>query len=215
MALDAELIRDIVIAALLHDIGHAALNDEVLQYPVTRLGSEELRRYRIHTIFSERVALAADMQRIAPIIRSHHERWDGRGFPDALPGEAIPLGSRILAVADAYDDFCAGRIDGRALSALEARATVIEGRGKQFDPAAVDAFSSIFLDASPKLVEPRLQLRTGDLRPGHTLAEDLLSPEGVMLLSAGRQLDEDMIGRIREFDRRYDLQLTLTVKNLG
>jgi response regulator RpfG family c-di-GMP phosphodiesterase len=113
MALDAGSTHDLAIAALLHDIGHIGLSDAVLARPVSRLDSDELRRYRLHPVLGEQALLASDdMQGVAPLIRAHHERWDGQGFPDGLRGEAIPLGARILSVADSFEDLRHGRIDG-------------------------------------------------------------------------------------------------------
>ena len=212
MGLDAEATRDLPIAALLHDIGHIGLSDAVLARPLNRLDVSELQRYRLHPVLGEQALLASDdMQGVAPLIRSHHERWDGRGFPDGLRGAAIPLGARILAVADAFEDLRGGRIDGQALSPLDARRTVLAGRGSQFDPDVVDAFASLFSSAPPKPVVPTLRLRTAELRAGHTLTQDFVSPEGVLLLSAGQRLDDDLIGRICAFERRHDLALTLSV----
>ncbi len=163
-------------------------------------------------MLGEQALLASDdMQGVAPLIRAHHERWDGQGFPDGLRGAAIPLGARILAVADAFEDLRSGRIDGQALSPLDARRTVLAGRGSQFDPDVVDAFASLFSAAPPKPMVPTLRLRTAELRAGHTLTQDFVSPEGVLLLSAGQRLDDDLIGRICAFERRHDLALTLSV----
>ena len=213
MALDAECARDLPIAALLHDIGHIGLSDAVLARPMHRLGGEELRRYRLHPVLGEQALLASDdMQGVAPLIRSHHERWDGRGFPDGLSGAAIPLGARILAVADAYEDLRSGRIDGQALSLLNARHAVIAGRGSRFDPDVISAFDSLFSVAPSTPVVPSLRLRTADLRAGQTLTEDFMSPEGVLLLSAGQRLNDSLIDRIRGFERRHDLTLMLSVQ---
>ena len=212
MGLDADATRDLPIAALLHDIGHIGLSDAVLTRPLNRLDGSELQRYRLHPVLGEQALLASDdMQGVAPLIRAHHERWDGQGFPDGLRGAAIPLGARILAVADAFEDLRSGRIDGQALSPLDARRTVLAGRGSQFDPDVVDAFASLFSSAPPKPIVPTLRLRTAELRAGHTLTQDFVSPEGVLLLSAGQRLDDDLIGRICAFERRHDLALTLSV----
>ena len=212
MTLDAGTAHDLPIAALLHDIGHIGLSDAVLARPVNRLDRDELRRYRLHPVLGEQALLASDdMQGVAPLIRAHHERWDGQGFPDGLRGAAIPLGARILAVADAFEDLRNGRIDGLALSPLDARRAVLAGRGSQFDPTVVDAFESLFSAAPPKPTVQTLRLRTADLRAGHTLAQDFVSPEGVLLLSAGQQLNDDLIGRICAFERRHGLALTLGV----
>jgi response regulator RpfG family c-di-GMP phosphodiesterase len=213
MTLDADTAHDLPIAALLHDIGHIGLTDAVLARPVNRLDSDELRRYRLHPVLGEQALLASDdMQGVAPLIRAHHERWDGLGFPDGLRGSAIPLGARILAVADAFEDLRSGRIDGQALSPLDARRTILAARGSQFDPTVVDAFASLFSSAPPKPTVAKLRLRTADLRAGQTLAQDFVSPEGVLLLSAGQQLNDDLIGRIRAFERKHGLALTLTVQ---
>lgn len=208
-----DLLRDLPIAALLHDIGHIGLSDAVLARPVSRLDRDELRRYRLHPVLGEQALLVSDdMQGVAPLIRAHHERWDGQGFPDGLRGTAIPLGARILALADAFEDLRGGRIDGQALSLPDARQAVLAGRGSQFDPAVVDAFASLFSAAPPKPRGVTLRLRTAELRAGHTLAQDFVSPEGVLLLSAGQRLNDDLIARIVAFERKHGLALTLAVR---
>lgn len=208
-----DLLRDLPIAALLHDIGHIGLSDEVLARPLSRLDRDELKRYRLHPVLGEQALLASDdMQGVAPLIRAHHERWDGQGFPDGLRGTAIPLGARILAVADTFEDLRHGRIDGQSLSPLDARHAVIAGRGSQFDPGVVDAFVSLFSAAPPKPPAPTLRLRTAELRVGHILTRDFVSPEGVLLLSAGQRLNDDLIGRICAFERKHGLTLTLAVQ---
>ncbi len=213
MAVDANTAQDLPIAALLHDIGHIGLSDAVLARPVNRLDRDELRRYRLHPVLGEQALLASDdMQGVAPLIRAHHERWDGQGFPDGLRGAAIPLGARILAVADAYEDLLSGRLDGQSLSPPEARRAVLAGRGTQFDPAVVDAFASLFSATPPKPTVPTRQLRTAELRVGHVLVRDFVSPEGVLLLSAGQRLGEDLIERIRTFERKHELTLLLDVQ---
>lgn len=216
MTLDASTARDLPIAALLHDIGHIGLSDALLARPVNRLDRDELQRYRLHPVLGEQALLASDdMQGVAPLIRSHHERWDGQGFPDGLRGAAIPLGARILAVADAFEDLRSGRIDGDALSPLDARRAVLAGRGGPFDPNVVDAFASLFSNVLPRPEQPALRLRTADLCTGHTLAQDFVSPEGVLLLSAGQRLNDDLIGRILAFERKHRLALTLAVQPTG
>ncbi|MBX9964660.1 MAG: HD domain-containing protein, partial [Burkholderiales bacterium] len=181
--------------------------------PVSRLDSDELRRYRLHPVLGEQALLASDdMQGVAPVIRAHHERWDGKGFPDGLRGAAIPLGARILAVADAFEDLRSGRINGQALSTQGARHAVLAGRGSEFDPAVVDAFESLYAAAPPKPTAVTLGLPTEELRAGHILAQNFVSPEGVLLLSAGHELNDDLIDRIRSFERKHGLVLKLAVQ---
>ncbi len=84
-----------------------------------------------------------DMRGVAAIIRSHHERWDGTGFPDGLKGDAIPPGARILALANDYDAVQIGTLSAKKLNSDEAKQYVIEGRGFRYDPAVCDAFSEL------------------------------------------------------------------------
>ena len=197
MAVDADTARNLPIAGLLHDIGHIGLSDAVLARPVGRLGPQDLQRYRLHPVLGEQALLASDdMQGVAPLIRAHHERWDGQGFPDGLRGAAIPLGARILAVADAFEDLRSGRMDGRSQDPAEACHAVLAGRGSQFDPAVVDAFVGLFSTPTACPAVAPMRLPAADLRAGHILAQDFVSPEGVLLLSAGHQLNDELIGTV-------------------
>jgi response regulator RpfG family c-di-GMP phosphodiesterase len=213
MGLDADMSREVPIAALLHDIGHIGLSDTILSRPLNRLDREDLQRFRLHPVLGEQALMACDdMQGVAPLIRAHHERWDGRGFPDGLRGEAIPIGARVLAVADGFEDLRLGHLDGQALSVADARRAAIDARGTRFDPAVVDAFDSLFSTVQAPPPSSLLHLRPFELQPGHELAQDFISAEGVLLLSAGQTLDKDLIGRICAFERKVDVALTLAVQ---
>jgi HD-GYP domain-containing protein (c-di-GMP phosphodiesterase class II) len=94
-------------------------------------------------VIGERIIAGAPaLERIAPLVRSSHERWDGRGYPDALAGEDIPLGARIVAVADAFAAMTAGRPYRPARNAAEALVELRDCAGSQFDPAVVAAFAA-------------------------------------------------------------------------
>ncbi len=96
---------------------------------------------RRHTLAGERIIAAAPaLSNVARLVRSSHERWDGDGYPDALAGEAIPLGARIVAVADAFDAMTSDRPYRTAISRADALAELHRCAGTQFDPAVVDAF---------------------------------------------------------------------------
>ena len=98
------------------------------------------------------------------------------------------------------------------MSLADAHRAVLAGRGNQFDPTVVDAFASLFSAAPPKPTVATLRLRTAELHAGQTLAQDFVSPEGVLLLSAGQRLNDDLIGRICAFERKHGLALTLAVQ---
>ncbi|WP_353739422.1 HD domain-containing phosphohydrolase [Accumulibacter sp.] len=97
----ARLEQDIFVATLLHDIGKIGFSDKLLAHPVSRMSGEDVGTYRRHPIAGETALMPlAELKEAARIIRSHHERFDGQGFPDGLQGASIPLGSRILSVAN-------------------------------------------------------------------------------------------------------------------
>jgi HD-GYP domain-containing protein (c-di-GMP phosphodiesterase class II) len=130
-------------AADLHDIGKVAVPRSILDKP-SRLDPGEWEFIARHTIIAERILGAAHALRpVAALVRSSHEHYDGNGYPDRLAGDAIPLGSRIVAVCDAYDAMTSDRPYRPALSAQEALAELRRCAGTQFDPAVVAAFCRV------------------------------------------------------------------------
>jgi HD-GYP domain-containing protein (c-di-GMP phosphodiesterase class II) len=129
-------------AASLHDVGKAAIPDEIL-LKEGPLDVDEWALMRRHTLIGERILDAAPaLARAAKLVRWSHERWDGHGYPDGISGEQIPLGSRIIAVCDAYDAMTSERPYRKAMSALEAMRELQRSAGAQFDPAVVRAVVS-------------------------------------------------------------------------
>jgi response regulator RpfG family c-di-GMP phosphodiesterase len=128
---------------LLHDVGKIGIPDGILQKPGP-LSPAERRRMQTHTVLGEAMlsGVAFLQGEGLKIVRSHHERWDGRGYPDQLAGEEIPLGARIFAVADALDAMTSHRPYRRAMSWHAARTEILDQRRRQFDPDVVDAFVS-------------------------------------------------------------------------
>lgn len=213
LGLDQPASHEVFIAALMHDIGHIGLSDHILAKPVSKMAPEEATRYRLHPIFGEQALLVLDdMQPVAALIRSHHERHDGKGFPDGLKGDAIPLGARILAIADTYEDMQSGHFISECLSASDARVMIGRGAGSQFDPLVAEAFLGLFAKPAAPSPHRNLKLRTDELRPGMVLACDFLSQEGVLLLSADHVLTEELIVRIRTFEQRSGKSLLMSIR---
>ncbi len=126
--------------ALLYDIGKLAVPDYILNKP-GKLTAAEFERMKIHTVVgAEIVSTIGFPYPVAPIVRHHHERWDGRGYPDGLKGEEIPITARILALADCYDVMSQDRPYSKRLTREETIAFLRENRGTQFDPRLVDLF---------------------------------------------------------------------------
>jgi hypothetical protein len=153
-----------------------------------------------------------DMHVVANIIRSHHERYDGQGYPDGLAGDMIPLGASILAVADTYDDLQIGHLSSTPLNAADARSMIARGRGTQFHPEVVDVFLQMLLKAAPVAEAPPRMLRTSQLRPGMVLARDLLSSEGAVLLTADHVLTVELIKRLKLREGRDGIEMILPIK---
>jgi response regulator RpfG family c-di-GMP phosphodiesterase len=129
---------------LLHDVGKIGIPDQILQKPGP-LTRGERRRMQTHTVLGEQMLGGVAVLQGAGlrIVRSHHERWDGKGYPDGMGGTEIPLGARIFAVADSLDAMTSHRPYRRALSWKTASAEIFAQSGKQFDPEIVDAFREV------------------------------------------------------------------------
>jgi putative nucleotidyltransferase with HDIG domain len=137
--LDLEAVRNVELGAVLHDIGKVRVPESILNKPGP-LDDDEWAVMRTHPEVGEHILRPIrSLQAILPIVRHHHERWDGNGYPDKLSGRAIPLGARIVAVCDAYRAMTEDRPYRAALSIAEARRELEEGAGAQFDPECVEA----------------------------------------------------------------------------
>ena len=129
--------------AMLHDIGKIGISDQILNKP-SALNEDELAIMRTHPEIGYRIAMASpDLAPIADLILTHHERWDGKGYPNQIAGEKIPLLSRILAVADAYDAMTEDRVYRKALPRERAIEEIRKNAGTQFDPQIAEVFLDI------------------------------------------------------------------------
>ncbi|WEK53410.1 MAG: response regulator [Candidatus Cohnella colombiensis] len=132
-------------AAPLHDIGKIGIPDEILLKP-GRFEPHEFERMKLHTSIGENILAGTSFQVLklaGTIARSHHEKWDGTGYPEGLKGEQIPIEARIVALADFYDALTHERPYKRAWTSEEAVAEIIKQKGQHFDPDIVDAFLQI------------------------------------------------------------------------
>ncbi len=131
---------ELALYALLHDIGKVGVDDRILNKP-GRLDEEEWEQMKKHSEIGYRIAASAmELSHVADYILSHHERWDGKGYPRGLAGEQIPLLSRLLAIVDAYDAMTEDRVYRRALSNEEALREIVRRAGTQFDPQLAARF---------------------------------------------------------------------------
>ena len=170
IGLDPSQMQALLTAAFLHDIGKLAVPEHIINKP-GKLTHEEFEKMKIHP------AVGADILErvkfpypVVPIVRSHHEAWDGSGYPDGLKGEEIPIGARILTAVDCFDALASDRPYRKAMSLDEAMAVVRKGSGKQFDPQIVALLDSRYLS-----LEEKARQQIGKFEP---LKTDLLVERG-------------------------------------
>ncbi|WP_407929497.1 HD-GYP domain-containing protein [Heliomicrobium gestii] len=134
---EAEVIK---IAGLLHDIGKIGIRDEILFKP-GKLTPDEFEAIKAHPVTGEKICASIHtLAPVLPLIRHHHEAYNGKGYPDGLQGEDIPLGGRILAIADTYDALTSNRPYRKALPQAEALAILRSHAGEQWDPDLTACF---------------------------------------------------------------------------
>jgi len=193
-------VQDVFLAALLHDVGKIGLPDYLLEKSYASLTGEERSIVYKHPIKGQTALMALEqLHGAAILIRSHHEHFDGHGYPDKLVGLEIPLGARIIAVANEYDAVQIGTLTSKRLKQPDAVLFIQEGRGQRYDPAVVDAFMSVTKSSTQAVQELALHLE--QLKSGMVLSRDLMSNEGDLLLSKDHVLDASLIGQIRGFEQ--------------
>lgn len=215
MGLSPAESQDVFLAGLLHDIGKIGLPDLLLVKPVPQMTGDELGLYRKHPVKGEQSVMALEELRgAAKIVRSHHERFDGQGYPDGLMGLGIPIGARILCVANDYDGLQIGSLSVRRYTQEDAKKLIAEGKGKRYDPQVIEAFLEIV-----GKVEVRdtgeIELGVADLKPGMILSRDLVTRDGVLLLAADYILDANLVRQIRDYAASENIVMRIHVRTSG
>ncbi|MCE2745552.1 MAG: HD domain-containing protein [Burkholderiales bacterium] len=207
-------LQDIYVASLLHDIGKLGLSDDTLFKPVVELKGDARVALMKHPMKAQAAFHGlSEMVHVSEIIRHHHERYDGQGFPDGLEGDGIPLGARILAVAEDYDELQQGWLAAKTFDELQAQAFLVGAAGKRYDPKVIAVLPTALekLKAAEKANEKILHGE--DLYEGLVLARDFEGPDGFMWLSKGHVVSRHFIGRVREAEQQHGVQLKIyTVK---
>ncbi len=146
LQLSSKEMNELSLLTLLHDIGKLCINPNILQKPGS-LTSVEWEEMKLHTELGCRIVQTIPgLARVADLILSHHEHWDGNGYPRGLKGEEIPLQCRILAVADAFDAMTNDRVYRKAMNREEAILEIERNAGTQFDPEITSLFIKIIMD---------------------------------------------------------------------
>lgn len=158
MGLPDRLVQRIEIAAMLHDIGMMLLPDTILLSP-GNLNEEQKAQMRMHPLLSVQMMQGMEfLEQEIPAVRYHHERFDGKGYPDGLAGPAIPLTARILSIADCFDAITSPRAYRDAMDPKTAVTELQKGAGSQFDPAVITALTSVWNKLGERIIDiPNLQ----------------------------------------------------------
>ncbi|HUB35502.1 MAG TPA: HD-GYP domain-containing protein, partial [Solirubrobacteraceae bacterium] len=167
IGLEQELCERMSHAAPLHDVGKVAIPDAILLKP-GKLTAEERAIVETHAEEGHRLlkgSSSAILDMAATIALSHHEKWDGSGYPRGVKGEAIPLEGRIVAIADVFDALTSDRVYRKAFAVEEAVAMMGEERGRHFDPVLLDAFMEVLGRSGP---DAREQVRADPMAVAET-----------------------------------------------
>ncbi|RQT28976.1 HD domain-containing phosphohydrolase [Burkholderia contaminans] len=204
--------QDVYFAGLLHGIGKLSLPDELLRKPLTKMTAEEHGLYLQHPLRAQMVLTpVAQLHKVASIVLHQYERFNGRGTPDSLAGDAIPLGSRILAIARDFEGLRNGDIGAphsveQALDALRSQA------GVRYDPRIVDGLTELMRDpASLGIAASVAEVKSAQLREGMQLADDLRTHRGVLLMTKGSVMSAHQIELVRRFETREGTSFDILV----
>ncbi|HAV42888.1 TPA: hypothetical protein DCX15_02590 [bacterium] len=153
MGLPLDVVESLKLGGMIHDIGKVTISDEILLKPGT-LTDEEFEEVKKHTQAGLKILVPIQFSKeVVDSVLSHHERLSGKGYPEALKGDEIPLVARIMAVADVYDAMSSDRQYRKALSTDEAKLELLRGAGKEYDPEVVQVFLSILEERSGRFID--------------------------------------------------------------
>ncbi|HEX4842286.1 MAG TPA: HD domain-containing phosphohydrolase [Limnobacter sp.] len=215
MACESEQVHEIYIAGLLHDVGKIGLSDEALFTPASNLSKEARAQLMTHSAKGQSLFNGlSEMEQVATMIRHHHERFDGDGYPDGILNHVIPIGSRILAVAEDYDELQMGWLAPKRLTEEEAFAVIMKAKETRYDPAVLGAFPGALekLRAAPKL-EERL-ISGAELRVGQTLSRDFIGPDGYLWLSKEKLVTKHFLDHVRDHESVHGKPLKIYIYRL-
>ncbi len=211
MGLSESEIKEIEIAALLHDVGKIGIMDSIINKAFGEMSTSEKSEYMKHPILGQAALESIEnMNDIGVIIRHHHEKWNGHGFPDKLRADKIPVGSRIIAVASDYDELLNGMFLPAKFAQSDAIDYIIKNSKQRYDPDVTEIFVLIItclpVDRKEKA---ETKISSSDLKKGMILARDIFTTSGFLLLNEGTIITNRHISNIIDFEKaerkRYEI----------
>lgn len=194
-------VQEVFCAGLLHGIGKLSLPDELLEKSLDRMTTDETRLFYQHPLRAQMVLTPVhELNHVAQIIRHQYERFNGRGTPDGLIGDQIPLGSRILAVARDFEALLSGSIVKRPVTRQQALQAIVSQSGVRYDPLVIDRFVALSKDPAALGQGEVAQINGQQLKEGMRLADDLHNSRGVLLMTKGSVVTAHQVAQIRRFE---------------
>src|SRR5436190_1263316 len=220
MGLDGGELQALRAASILHDIGKLAVPEHIISKP-GKLTPEEFEKMKIHPIVgSEILARVEFPYGVVPIVRSHHEKWNGAGYPDGLKGEAIPVGARVLTVVDCLDALASDRQYRRALPLKDAMAAIVAESGISFDPKIVDVLQENYHtweklawanEPAGHRLSKEVHISNGSRPAAGLQAGDSHQPEFLTSIAAARQEAQTLYELTQDLGNSLNLHETLSV----
>lgn len=205
MQLDVKSVKEIESAAFLHDIGMVVISNDIIEKPFSQLLPTEKKLMQKHSILGESTLMnLPEMDGVAKMVRHHHELYDGSGYPDKLAGKNIPLGARIISLANDYDDLINGYCIGHKVSKNDALNIIHKLSSQRYDPDIVKEFDQVINtdDNERKYKEGTIKgLKSSELETGMIICENLVSRDGILLLSTGFEITRKIINGIRRIEQ--------------
>jgi putative nucleotidyltransferase with HDIG domain len=199
VGLDELEVEEIESAAFLHDIGKISMPHELIGKSLRFMDSQDARMYKRHSVIgSEILRGISSFKKLAPLVRHHHESWRGKGYPDLLAGKKIPVGSRIICIADKFDR-CLHPIGIAAVRSKDsAKEFLLSLAGDLLDPELTELFVHDVVDLAGNLNEDEVELPLRLMQPGMILTRRVVNVNNIILIKEGTTLDEHLIEHLKE-----------------
>lgn len=213
LGLSEKEIEEIEVAALLHDIGLVGIPKVILAKEAQDLSFNELNLLKQHPAFGQSLIHSIEsLRQVGVIIKSHHERHDGSGYPDGLKGEEIPYASRVLAICDTYDDNLVKRgkdkgSEGGAIYQIKS------GRGILFEPEMANAFLKFVVNRKQESGVVEKEITLSQLQEGMVISRDISTGSGRLLVPKGAVLSNAIIDRLRNFHTLDPILENIVIKS--
>ncbi len=214
VGMNKEDARTVMVAGLLHGIGKIGLPDSLIRKPQSTFSTNEKSLYIKYPVIGQGALMALEpLHDAANLIRSHLEHYDGTGYPDKLKGDDIPVGARILSIANDYESLKAGTFTKDEITMKQIHDFMRFNGGKRYDPKYVKAFIELLGNAINQQEDVETAM-SNNLKQGMVLARDIIGEDDILLLAKGQLLTEPLITRIQEYENSIDDDLIIFIKSV-